>query len=522
MDVRDQFKNWFLISGVLFSLGLGPMGCSSPTSHLSKLGSWNSSESKKKSKPELPPSGPTTVIADGTAIALGQPEADLAARSRFDQRFIELNQQGRTQAAELLVTRHPDLALPLLQTSQITEDANRLQLAAAYDRLCNYSPENGWQAILNNEVPQPAVVEYMQMRSKWMATLTEGKFLELEKMPLITTAQKTNQPLLLTDALHQGGIGWLLMENPQQAAAAFRQAVLSAPNQLTPQTVESLLLESEALRRAGDMASANERWNQAVQTAADMLILPRPIATPTMWERIAYLKPVGMPWPGCVGQRFQELALGKPNPLRTDLLRQLAMSASMGSGMDPQCWVHSAIGSWHQERGNSQEALIELKKAETKALPQQVAWVHIAQGRALNGIGQTGPATALLMQMISRQDGSPEMYAAMCDLGIFRLQSGATQAGVHLLRKSLEKNTAVGWPGRNAAEADYALGLLMLGESQKGTERLMASQQRFEAEGEVELLAKSLWNQQKYLEEVEPKNQEAKQWVAGKLTTLRL
>ena len=68
-----------------------------------------------------------------------------------------------------------------------------------------------------------------------------------------------------------------------------------------------------------------------------------------------------------------------------------------------------------------------------------------------------------------------------------------------MLRRALDENPHLQWPGRTSAEADYALGLLIVGDTTAGVPRLSQAQHRFVAEGEVELLAKSLWNEHQYL-----------------------
>ena len=67
-----------------------------------------------------------------------------------------------------------------------------------------------------------------------------------------------------------------------------------------------------------------------------------------------------------------------------------------------------------------------------------------------------------------------------------------------MLKQALEGNPTVHWPGRSSAEADYALAMLVVGEKSRGLSRLHTVQQRFHSEGEVELLAKALWNEKQY------------------------
>ena len=79
-----------------------------------------------------------------------------------------------------------------------------------------------------------------------------------------------------------------------------------------------------------------------------------------------------------------------------------------------------------------------------------------------------------------------------------KLQSGQTEFGHDCSQRALEQEPAVDWPQRGEAEADFGLACLMQGDEPAGLRWLHSAQRRFEAAGQHELLAKSLWNEAQY------------------------
>ena len=229
----------------------------------------------------------------------------------------------------------------------------------------------------------------------------------------------------------------------------------------------------------------------------------RNVADTVFWQRAGYLQPVGTPWPADVQSAIASVGRSDASAIRTELLRQLALTDS--GSLSSACWVEAALGSWCEARGETQKALVHLKKAETLAedAANAVDWLRLAQAPLLVKLGQKGTATTLLAPLIAREDNSPAMLAAMSKLGVIKLSGGSPQHGVRLLHRAVVDSGGVEWPGKSSARADLALGLLMIGEIAEGKNQLRQAQTQFQAEGEIEQLAKSLFNEQKFLEHSE-------------------
>ena len=477
----------------------------------------------KQEKSDLPKSGPTKVVTDATALVLELPESDLHARSRFGQRFASLLDEDRSVAADRLTARHPDHAYELLTTSTPDGSDTQIALAAAYDRYCQSAGQ--WSAVAQGHRNE-AVQSYYTARSQWMGNVTNGAFAKTNAIDLVAVAESTAMKPLVVDAWYQTGIGALLRESNAESASAFRRCATEASTDHGLQAATATMLASEAMRRDGDFAGATQAWMQSVALACEQL-RDRHISDAAYWERAAYLQPVGTPWPIEVANCFVAIATSSPNVLRTDLIQQLAnvvqsSSTASSTPISSACWVETAAGSWQQARGETQKALIHLKKAETQSPPAAaVDWLRITQADLLVSLAQNGTATTILAPIISREDNSPTMHAAMAKLGVMKLKTKSPQHGIRLLKESVDAEHANQWPGKASARADYALGLLMIGDETAGLWQLTLAQQEFEIDRETELLAKSLWNQWQYLKHSDASKQDIEA-ARTRLNTLQL
>ncbi len=463
-----------------------------------------------------PKGGPTKVVTDSTALALDVPESDLHTRERFRKRYSELIMEQRLVAADILVARNPDHAIEVLTTRASGQSDTHLALAGTYDRMCGNT--GCWSSVVQH-AGEKTVTQYFDLRSQWMGAVGNGRFAKTESIDLLAVAEATQLEALVVDAWYQTGIGQLLRKDNSAAADAFRTCADIAGDRHGMIAAKAMLLCSEARRRAEEYATATEAWNQAIKTACRQ-IHTRKISDPDFWDRAAYLQPIGTAWPDCVQTEFQNLGQSTANVLRTDLVRQLSTLSPAEGRPTAGCWVESAVGTWREARGETQKALIHLKKAETQASENARDWIHVSQAQLLMAMGQQGTAITLLAPIIAREDHAPVTLAAMCKLGAIKLAGQSPQHGVRLLNHAiLESHTE--WPGKSSSSADLALGMLMIGEKAEGISQLHQAQTQFEAEGEVELLAKALWNESKYLEHSDAAKQEIAT-VKSRLKTLQL
>ncbi len=471
----------------------------------------------KQTKTDLPKMGPTKVVTDATALALELPESDLQATDKFRQRFSTLVADGRLAAANLLVARHPDHAYDTLSNHFDRADSNTALMATAYDQFCG-TPGN-WQSLIS-ATNQEAVDAYLFSRKQFLGTITSGQFESTDTIDLVSQAKGSGSEALLVDAWYQTGIAQLLRQENAVAADSFKVCAQTAADRHAMQSANALLMCSEASRRAGDFAGATQAWQQSVELACTQ-IRKRSITDPSYWDRASYLQPVGTPWPTSVRTTFAGIGSLPASVLRSDLLRQLSLTDASSRSLPAICWIEASLGSWREARGEPQKALVHLKKAETQAHASAKDWLRIAQAPLLVSVGQSGTATTLLAPIIAREDNSPAMLAAMSKLGVMKLTSQSQQHGIRLLHRAVVDSPGIDWPGKASARADLALGLLMIGETSEGMQQLHQAQSHFEAEGEIEQLAKSLWNQQKYLEHSDAE-QAAVAAIVSQLKTMQL
>ncbi|MEL6895541.1 MAG: hypothetical protein AAFP90_05500 [Planctomycetota bacterium] len=465
--------------------------------------------------------GPTRVITDASALALELPESDIQHRQAFAARFNSLVEDQRIVAANILVARNPDHAIAVLMQSlgsgNAEPDSNTLHLATAADQF-RASPNNLRSLVENGS--DEAVRGYFQLRQQMMSSITNGDFAPTGDIDLVATATSAGHPALLVDAYYQNGIAALMRQENSVAAESFRNCTMQAGDNHGVKAADAMLMCSESLRRAKDYAGAIAAWQQSVATAC-RIIKTRSCTSTEYWERAKYLRPVETPWPPCVSKTFQALGNSGPGPLRTDLLQQLA--SLQDPAIPAGCWLHAALGSWHHARGNAETALLHLKQSETQSTsnPSATDWLRIAQSPLLTQLGKTGTATTLLTPIIAREDNSPVMLAAISQMGTIKLTSGSARHGVRLLKRGVIDNDGVTWPGQTAARADYALGMLIIGEHAEGISQLHQAQSHFQSQGEIEQLAKSLFNEREYLKQRDDEPSRISD-ITGRITALQL
>lgn len=506
-------RSYAIMSVFVSVLMLSSNGCNLSSEKTASLMSKVALPGKKTD--DRPKMGPTKVIADATALALDLPESDLQAREKFRQRFSKLISDGRLAAADISVARHPDHAYDVLTKHFNRQDEAIVVLAASYDRFCGGS--SGWHTMLTGASSE-SVDQYFFNRTQFLGTITNGQFDSLQGIDLVSHANATGQEALVVDAWYQTGIARMLQQDNASAAEAFASAAEAAGDRHGMQGAVASLMGSEARRRSGAYAAAITTWQESVERACH-LIRTRNVTDPNYWDRATYLQPLGTAWPTSVTTTFAAVGQSTASAIRTDLLRQLAMSDE--AAISSACWIEAAMGSWREARGESQKALVHLKKAETMSDAKVADWLRIAQAPILVSLGQQGTATTVLAPLIAREDNSPVMLAAMSKLGVMKLTGGSQQHGIRLLHEAVVDSPDVDWPGKASARADFALGLLMIGETSEGLNQLRQAQQQFQAEGEIEQLAQSLWNEHQFLEHTQAEKTEIAS-VQNRLKTMQL
>ncbi len=466
-------------------------------------------------KAERPASGPTKVVVDGPALALGLPEQGGEPRKKFLEHLGKLHNEHRFGAARQWVERHPDIALEVLRDPAAAQvsDSLLLVLAQYHDEHLEATGTKGsWHTCVAARAEQtPARAAYNKAHLKVTEHLQNGRFFEASEVPLTAHAAKLGQPMLVIEAAQLHGVAKMLADKPAEAAASLESAVRTAKVVSPHQAAHTMLLLSEARRRGGDIDGANQAWLDAVGQAGQLLGRARPIADPTLWDRAMYLHPVGISLPLETQHGFAQLATHGQLALSLQPVAQITLCSG---GNDPERTAEAAIwaciGHWRLDRGEPQAAMLALKRSEaTACATEAAAWCRLAQARAMVALGQTPAATAILIPMASQEDDSALTAAAMAELGSLKVSGGMTQQGINLLKKALEGNPSITWPGRAGAEADLGLALLLTGDETRGLVWLAQARKGFEAQGDLESVAQTLWNEARYFEQSKDKKRMA-------------
>ncbi len=433
---------------------------------------------------------PLHVKTESSGAAFDETDQE-AARELLRRRVDDLVVEERFATATAWVYRFPDVAIDTLRTSlsePAADDPALNLIASAYDSQCSGPARGGgWSDILRKRLQAPARYEsYAASRRELLDQLRQGRPGEAALIPL-PAAARSLEPQLRIDAAQLVATAHLLDGNNDAAIASLNEALEAAQRHCPQHAAELGLMLSDAHRRSEQYDTATQTWQQAVLAAAESLHQEIPHCDPNFWERASYLRPVDQRWPQAVEMRLA--AAGGFPPA----------AAGQADPTDAALWA--SLGLWRLERDEPQPALANLKRAESM-MPegQPRATLRLAQAQALYRMDQFPAATALLVEL-SRSEQPQVAAPARALLGGMKLQAGDVHVGRRLLTESLKSDLA--WSGRGQAEADLGLALLIAGEEEEGLRRLHEAQQRFEAEGDRESLAQSLFNESEYFKATE-------------------
>ena len=182
-----------------------------------------------------------------------------------------------------------------------------------------------------------------ERRQEFMIHLQNGRLKEALQLGLSEAGQAVHGPLTAIDALRLTGIACELDGRPKDAVAAFQRGLQLTGRDYPYQTLNLLLLTSDAHRRAGDLLAAQCAWQDTAHLASDLVTGPHPVIDPILWERISYLRPANCPWPGEVRHTLSDVnvAFGIVADPRQS-------AASIASTDEAPLWT--AIGHWRLAR----------------------------------------------------------------------------------------------------------------------------------------------------------------------------
>ena len=474
-------------------------GCSELPGNLM---SWRA-ESASKAAPKA---GPTQVKTGGDGFALGDVERPAVTPQQFADRVAEMLRARRPAETTHWIQQYPDIAMAVLRDSSCAtvSPESFVAIAEAHDQQCSRAATTAnWTALARDRASRPGqYAEYDKKRQQFMSHVQNGRVREALAMGL-APPQGAPGAMLSIDCQYLTGVALVLGDRPREAVGAFQRAVQAANTAHPYQAANLLLLLSDAQRRAGDAAAAENTWRESAGLAGNLAVGSPAVADPILWERIAYLRPANTPWPPAVRQQMTDLnvRLGIAAPPR-------AAETSAGQ-TDPafgEAALWTNIGHWRLAREESQAALVALKRAESMTSdPGIAAQLRLAQTKALVRLGQASAATAMLIALAGQSE--PRIARpAMAMLGTLKLQQGSSQQGFNLLHRAVEEDLSLVWPERSQAEADLGLAYLLMGEEEPGLRWLHGAQKSFESAGQQQQLVRCLENEAAYLEQAKKKD----------------
>lgn len=457
--------------------------------------------SNDKSEAKTGPQPGTQVRTGGDGFALGDVEQPGCTSQKLIERVAEQLRDRRTGDARRLVERYPDVALEVLrEPGSLTADAAALRLVAeTHDRHVGRAADLGWTAIVAARAEHAdRFRNYDELRRQFMFDMQNGRTAEALRLPLVDAGQAAGGRLLAADALRLVGIAQVLDSHPAEAVRSFQAAAGQLGAAQPYQTINLLLLASDAQRRTGDHATADRTWKDAVRAAAELAAGSPPVCDPILWERVAYLRPAHCPWPteACRAMVQANVAFGiTPGPTNV----QLVSTAANNNTDEAMLWA--AIGHWRLARDEAQAALVALKRAESLTSQTYSAGrLQLSQARALVRLGQAPAGMAILIHLSSDKD--PQLsHPAMAMLGAAKLQQGSAQQGFNLLRTAVDDDGKALWPERADAEADLGLAFLVMGDETQGLRWLHQAQQSFEQSKQFDALRQCLENEAAWLDQ---------------------
>ncbi len=396
---------------------LAQAGCESFDQHLqpTKVASTNASKQVK---------------LGGDSLQLGDLTQPGITPDGFTRRIYDLMVERKFTTAQYMIQRYPDIALEILRntTSQPAPDVTVQYIARLYDQeCCQVDAQAGWAALLKDRVEHPErYAAHDAARKRLLADLQSNHAVD-KVAGTLRVPSGVAVPLEM-DALQLTGEAQLLAGHPKEAVTAFAAAYKLAGTAFPHQSVKILLELSDAQRRAGNEALAVAAWKDAVEVAAGVLHSGRSMADPTLWERVAYMRPVTAAWTASVMQLQQK---------QTSTVAQTSASEpshAQSSANEAILWA--MIGEWHLHRAEAQGALVAFKHAEGFATDENSHdRLQIGEARALAAMGQRASAVAILTRLA--ENSNPEIaQPALAVYGSLLFNEGQTTQALALLRKA--------------------------------------------------------------------------------------
>jgi len=455
----------------------------------------------KETNTEAPPADPGVsrkVRWDGGGVIIGETDALAFDPDSFLNTISTLLQANRLASVQGMVQAYPDIALQALQETEVDSANSRaLQLVASMLD-STWSSEGAWQSFVTDVQALPRKSsERLDIRMRFWRYLKNNQPDKAQKLKITRTLSNEHGVILRAEFHRLESIAAMMNEKPEDSIEQLETAIELVRDSCPWYACKLKLLLGEFYRHAGRWDDWKSTWETAVtdnsQLARDQLSLD-----PQFWNRAAFLRPAGNPWPPKVVQNLKSV-LGELDVAETQNTMRLTSDESV---------IWFAIGMQHLRRAEGQNALLAFKKSEAGESNQHsIKVMQLYQARSLVATGQPGAASAILFRMVSDNEGTALADRAKAILASMKLQNGSVAQGLNLVKSAMESIES--WPRdeQSRARADYGLALLMKGQESQGLHQLDRAMQDFREAGELEQARQCLWNRAKYFEKTEQKEE---------------
>ena len=442
--------------------------------------------SKNEAKIANPPA--KTIRFDGTEVLLGRTDVPQIAVDQFWNQLSSLLDERKHFTAGRYVAKNADTAEQVLWERWVTApDEGPLRFTAN----ClsqNVARNASWNAMLDAAKTNPiAAKAYHSARNELTTTLSSGQDVSKAAERLRVASSQLQCALATSDTFHLLALGEFGAGRYTWAESLLLQAIELAENNHDGVRAANLwlMVAINSGHSKDHSVTPENAWKNAVMAHTGSHRIAKQQLSIHFWLRADRYRPSNTPWPESAKQALIPHA------------QSVGCAITNDSSSDLVIWC--AIARAQLDVDEPQLALVNYKKAESHAKGDDVLWLRISQSECLAALGQTHAAAALLSGPLASKDPAISA-AANATLGSSKLQSGAFQQGALLLGKAIAKSSARAWPARNKAQADLALAMLIIGESDKGLRSLHLAQRSFESEGDVASLLQSLENEVRLLE----------------------
>jgi len=459
---------------------------------LKRLVSEQGDSGSDRSKPYSP-----KLRWDGGGAILGEVDHPLFSVPSFVERVDGLNREQRFRSLQHLVQRYPDVAASCLQEfdPQVHDSTTMALIAEQFQQQWSQptAADGGWVQYV---AQAPDFAATFDKKSRFREYLKQDEPEQALALDLLKNARPAG-PALKSECLRLEAVAFMLQGNTRQAIERQRQAISELEKLSSYRANHALLLLGEFYRHHGDLDQWKATWELATSEQSQWVV-SHDLLDPWFWDQAAFLRPADSDWPQQVTDNLRIYLRQSELPLRPEQAERL----------NDEMVIWLTIGLQHLTRGEGQNALLALKKAEaTSTDPQIILELRLRQARALMLAAQPGAASAVLIKLITDHADQPLGDRAKAILGAMKLQNGAIGQGVNLLTAAHQSTE--NWPTgeRLRVQADYALALLVRGRENEALPLLDKVHREFLEQGEVLQAQQCLWNKAIYFENTEQKQQ---------------